>query len=505
MATILIADDEKNIRGALARSLRLEGYAALEAENGADALAQLESGDVDLVILDLNMPQLDGLGLLEKMQERGLAIPSLVLTAHGSIDKAVRAVRLGAFDFIEKPPGAERILLAVQNALRMGRLEEENRRLSEEAGMGSELLGSSPPMKALASTLQRVAPTDASVLVVGENGTGKELVARAIHGASPRRHRAMVTVNCAAIPETLFESELFGHARGSFTGATEARRGKFQLAGGGTLFLDEVGEVPLSLQPKMLRALESGEVQRVGGQAAEQVDVRVIAATNRDLESEVRSGRFRDDLYYRLLVVPVRVPALRERGEDIVVLARHFLEQACRRNRIRPKRLTEDALGALRAHSWPGNVRELRNAMGRVAILLPDESVRAEHLEFLRAGTGASGGLVASPPRGAAVPSGTAANPSSDPAASASSGPAANTSAGPGAAGGSPPASAPERPAPAETGLADALEQYERRLVLAALERNRWQMSRTAQELGLERSHLYKKLKALGIERPSDE
>ena len=487
MATILIVDDEKNIRGALARSLRLEGYAALEAENGVDALGQLEAGDVDLVILDLNMPQLDGLGLLETMKERGLAVPSLVLTAHGSIEKAVRAVRLGAFDFIEKPPGAERILLAVQNALRVGRLEEENRRLSEEAGLGSELLGSSPPMKALAATVQKVAPTDASVLVAGENGTGKELVARAIHAASPRRNRPMVTVNCAAIPETLFESELFGHARGSFTGATEARRGKFQLASGGTLFLDEVGEVPLALQPKMLRALESGEVQRVGGQAPEQVDVRVIAATNRDLESEVRGGRFREDLYYRLLVVPVRVPALRERGEDITLLARHFLDLSCRRNRIRPKRLSEDALGALRAHAWPGNVRELRNAMGRVAILLPDEIVRAEHLTFLCD--------VAGPTVEAAT--GGARRPQSADSPAGSTVSAIDR----GAPSGSSPASATIE----ETGLAGALERYERSLVLAALTRNRWQMSKTAQELGLERSHLYKKLKALGIERPADE
>jgi DNA-binding NtrC family response regulator len=484
MATILIVDDEKNIRGVLARSLRLEGYAALEAENGMDALTQLEAGEVDLVILDLNMPQLDGLGLLEKMKERGLSLPSLVLTAHGTIEKAVRAVRLGAFDFIEKPPGAERILLAVQNALRVGRLEEENRRLSEEAGLGSEILGSSPPMKALASTVQRVAPTDASVLVEGENGTGKELVARAIHAASPRRDRPMVTVNCAAIPETLFESELFGHARGSFTGATEARRGKFQLASGGTLFLDEVGEVPLALQPKMLRALESGEVQRVGGQSPEQVDVRVIAATNRDLESVVRGGRFREDLYYRLLVVPIRVPPLRERSEDIALLARHFLELACRRNRIRLKRLAEDALGVLHAYAWPGNVRELRNAMGRVAILLPDEIVRAEHLEFLR-------GLTTH----AVFSEGGAARQESAVAHGEGFAPAAGAGAPPG----------PESPhAPGEAGLAGALERYERSLVLAALTRNRWQMSRTAQELGLERSHLYKKLKALGIERPGD-
>src|SRR5262245_50452847 len=454
MATILVADDEKNIRSTLARGLQLEGHATVEAENGLEALALLEAGDIDLVILDLQMPGLDGLGLLEKMRERGLGVPSLVLTAHGSIEKAVRAVRLGAFDFIEKPPGAERILLAVENALKVGRLEQENRRLSEEAGFGSELLGSSAPMQALASTLRRVAPTDASVLVVGENGTGKELVARAIHAASPRRDRPMVTVNCAAIPETLFESELFGHARGSFTGATEARRGKFQLASGGTLFLDEVGEVPLSLQPKMLRALESGEVQRVGGQAPERVDVRVIAASNRDLESEVRSGRFREDLYYRLLVVPVRVPALRERGEDIVLLARHFLEQACRRNRIRPKRLSEDALGALRAHTWPGNVGRLRKAMGRVAILLPDEVVRAEDLAFLRAvaGTSAEPGATAS---GSRRPE--------------SGGPSAGSSesmTGRATERASPPGSVPDPAATEETGLAVSLERYERSLVL---------------------------------------
>ncbi len=451
MPTILIADDEKNIRATLARSLHLEGYATLEAANGAQALEHLESGAVDLLLLDLQMPVLDGLGLLEQLAARGIALPTVVLTAHGTIDKAVRAVRLGAVDFIEKPPASERILLAVQNALRVGHLEQENRRLAEAAGLGSELLGDSPPMRLLAQTVSKVAPTSAAVLITGENGTGKELVARAIHQKSPRATRRLVTINCAAIPETLFESELFGHARGAFTGATEARRGKFQEADSGTLFLDEIGEVPLQLQPKMLRALESGETERVGGRGPERVDVRVVAATNRDLEAEVRAGRFREDLYYRLLVVPVKVPPLRERPEDIPLLARHFLDQACRQNRIRPKELGAGALESLARHAWPGNVRELRNAMGRIAILAPGDSVLEAHLEFLREGA-------------RALPS----------------------PAGP-------------------LDLQGQLERFERTLVLAALEHSRWRMSKAAEQLGLERSHLYKKLKALGIERPPED
>jgi DNA-binding NtrC family response regulator len=456
MPTILIADDEKNIRATVARSLHLEGYATIEAADGHEALARLEAGEADVLLLDLQMPGLDGLGLLEQMAERRIRVPTVVLTAHGTIDRAVRAVRLGAFDFIEKPPATERILLALENALRVGRLEAENRRLAEEAGIASELLGDTAPMRALGETIRRVAPTSAAVLVLGENGTGKELVARAIHAGSPRRARALVTVNCAAIPETLFESELFGHARGAFTGATEARRGKFQQADGGTLFLDEVGEVPLALQPKMLRALDTGEAERVGGRGPERVDVRVIAATNRDLEAEVRAGRFREDLYYRLLVVPVRVPPLRERADDVVLLARHYLELACRQNRIRPKRLSEGAVQVLLRHPWPGNVRELRNAMGRVAILVPDETIGEAHLDFLRS---------------------------------------------PGGAGPAPAGAAPV----GAFDLGGEVERFERALVLRVLERTRWRMSRAAAELGIERSHLYKKLRALGIQRPPEE
>ena len=452
MPTVLIVDDEKNIRATVARGLRLEGYRTEEAANGVEGLAALESGGIDVVLLDVQMPELDGMGMLAAMRERGAAVPAIVLTAHGSVERAVRAVKLGAFDFIEKPPSMERILVAVGNALDRGRLERDNRRLAREAGEAEEILGDAPATRELRATLARVAPTEATVLLLGENGTGKELASRAIHAGSPRARKPWCVVNCAAIPETLFESELFGHVRGAFTGATDARQGKFQQADGGTLFLDEIGEIPLALQPKLLRALESGDVERIGGRGPERVDVRIVAATNRNLEAEVAASRFRPDLYYRLAVVPVRLPPLRERREDIVPLATRFLEAACTRNRVRAKRLAPDAGEVLLRHPWPGNIRELRNAMERVAILITGDTVDASHLSFL--------------------------------------------------AGGSPSRAHVGRE---EGGLAAAMERHERELVLAALERNRWRMTRTAEDLGLERSHLYKKLRALGIERPVED
>ena len=452
MPTVLIVDDEKNIRATLARGLRLEGYRTSEASDGREALALLENEGADLVLLDVQMPGMDGLELLQEMRERGIAVPAIVLTAHGSIEKAVRAIKLGAFDFIEKPPSIERILLAAGNALDRGSLLRENRRLAEEAGIGDEILGDAPAIRAAKETIARVAATEAAVLLLGENGTGKELAARALHAGSRRSGKPFVTVNCAAIPETLFESELFGHVRGAFTGATEARRGKFQLADGGTLFLDEIGEIPSGLQPKLLRALDSGEVERIGGGGVERVDVRVVAATNRDLEAEVRAGRFRPDLYYRLLVVPVTLPPLRARPTDVPLLAARFLSIACRKNRVRPKSLAPAAVDALTRHGWPGNVRELRNAMERAAILAPGDTIEPADLAFLS-------------------PSG-----------------ARGVEAG------------------GERGdLAAEMERHERAVVLEALLRNGWKMTQTAAELGLERSHLYKKLKALAIERPSED
>jgi len=457
MPTVLIVDDEKNIRATLARGLRLEGFRTEEAGNGLEALKALDDGGIDLVLLDVQMPEMDGLALLAAMRERSLSVPAIVLTAHGSIERAVQAVKLGAFDFIEKPPSIERILLAVENALDRDRLLRENRRLSEESGSSGEILGSAEATRTLRMTLARVAPSEATVLLSGENGTGKELAARAIHEGSARSRKPLVIVNCAAIPETLFESELFGHVRGAFTGATDARRGKFQQADGGTLFLDEIGETPKALQPKLLRALESGDVETIGGRGPERVDVRLIAATNRNLEDEVAQGRFRPDLYYRLAVVPVHLPPLRDRVADVALLAGHFLDAACRKNRVKSKRLDPETIATLSRHRWPGNVRELRNAMERVAILVAEDTVRPAHLAFLE-------------------PTPTSALPSS-------------AGAGRGEAG--------------EPGdLAAMMERHERALVLDALERNRWRMTRTAEELGLERSHLYKKLKALGIEKP---
>ena len=455
MATILLADDERNIRATVGRSLRMEGHAVVEAADGEEALRRVLAGEVDAVLLDLQMPRLDGLQVLERLHEEGSRVPVVVLTAHGTIDRAVRAVRLGAFDFIEKPPAVERILLALGNAMRLGVLEEENRRLADEAGIASGILGDSDAVRALRATVARVAEADATVLILGENGTGKELVARALHDEGPRRGRPFVVVNCAAVPETLFESELFGHVRGAFTGATESRRGKFQQADGGTLFLDEIGEIPLPMQPKLLRALESGEVERVGGQGGETVRARVIAATNRDLQDEVREGRFRQDLFFRLHVIPVEVPPLRERTGDVALLASHFLAAACRRNRIRPKQLTDRAVDRLRAHPWPGNVRELRNAMERAAILVSGARVDAGDLSFLEA--------------------------------------------------------APSRPVPAATApagsfqLADEVARIEREFVLQVLERTGWRMTRAAAQLGLERSHLYRKLRTLGIERSPED
>jgi DNA-binding NtrC family response regulator len=436
MPTVLIVDDEKNIRATLSRGLHLDGFRTQEAGNGLEALQALEGGGIDLVLLDVQMPEMDGLALLAAMEQRRFGVPAIVLTAHGSIERAVHAVKLGAYDFIEKPPSIERILVAVRNALDRERLVRENRRLTEESGGADPILGSAPATETLRATLARVAPSEATVLLLGENGTGKELAARMIHAASARRTKPLITVNCAAIPETLFEGELFGHVRGAFTGATESRRGKFQQADGGTLFLDEIGETPPQLQPKLLRALESGDVETVGGRGP-----------------EVAAGRFRPDLYYRIAVVPVNLPPLRERAQDVPALAEHFLDAACRRNRVRSKRLGDEAMAALARHRWPGNVRELRNVMERIAILVADDTVLASHVGFLDA-TGATD--------------------------------AAATASGP-------------------RDLAAAMERHERAVVLAALERNRWRMTKTAEELGLERSHLYKKLKALAIEKPVED
>jgi len=450
---ILIADDEKNIRKTLATTFEIEGYSVATAEDGEQAVDVVRGGGIDLIILDLQMPKLDGIATLRKLREMGHELPVVFLTAHATIERAVEAVRLGAFDFIEKPPHADKMLLVARNALRQAALEEENRELRDVVETRYDMIGASPPMNELYEQIRRVAPTHARVLILGENGTGKELIARALHRHSPRSSGSFVRVNCAAIPRELFESELFGHERGAFTGATHRRRGKFVRADGGTLFLDEVGEIPTELQAKLLRAIESGEVEPVGSEREIKVNARVIAATNRDLDRAVADGSFRQDLFYRLQVVTLEAPPLRERNEDIPLLASHFLREICDQNNLPARSFKEGALVRLNSHDWPGNVRELRNLIERLLILSPGEVIGPEDVE--------------------------AALPRSSSRSGRSGSPAA-----------------------LRGNLRETMAELEKAVVVRTLERCRWRMTAAAEALGLERSHLYKKLRALGIERP---
>jgi len=449
MKTVLITDDEKNIRSSLATTFRLEGYRVETAEDGRRAIEIVERAAVDAIVLDLQMPGLDGYETLRELRRMEHRMPVIFLTAHGTIERAVEAVKLGAFDFIEKPPHSQKILLAVKNALRQADLEEENRELRFEDASRFDMIGASPPMQALYEQISRTAPTQARVLILGENGTGKELIARALHRNSPRASKPFVRVNCAAVPRELFESELFGHERGAFTGATTRRRGKFVRADGGTLFLDEVAEIPRGLQAKLLRSLESGEVEPVGADRELQVDVRVIAATNRNLTQAVAEGEFRQDLYYRLQVVTLQAPPLRERKDDIPELAACFLRQACEENHLR-KSLDGGAIERIARHDFPGNVRELKNLVERLVILTASSVISAADVErALSTGAPATG----------------------------------------------------LRPA-LRGSLRETMSDLEREVVLGVLEAQQWRMTAAAEQLGLERSHLYKKLKALGIERP---
>jgi DNA-binding NtrC family response regulator len=379
-AMVLLVDDERNIQLTLSRALSMEGYAVEVAGGGREALEKIAALPVDVVVMDVRMPDLDGISVMEKAREARPELPFIVMSGHGSIETVRSAFKLGAFDYLEKPiTEKEKLVVAVRNALALRSLREENARLRREAGP-LEMVGSGAAMKKLFDVIRRAAPSEGRVLVTGENGTGKELVARAIHEHSRRKGGPFVKLNCAAVPGELIESELFGHERGAFTGAVAARRGKFEQADGGTLFLDEVGDMPPAMQAKVLRVLQEGEFERVGGTQTLHCDVRVVAATNKDLAAEVKAGRFREDLFYRLNVVPIHAPALRDRREDAPELAARFLAEACERNGRRPMRLSREALLALQAHEWPGNVRELRNTIER-AVLVADEPVlRPENL-----------------------------------------------------------------------------------------------------------------------------
>ncbi len=443
--SILIVDDEAGIRDSLSSILTEEGYAVESVGSGEECLARLAKQPIDLVLLDVWLPKMDGIETLEHMRRDGHFPMVVMISGHGNIETAVRATKLGAFDFVEKPLSLEKTTQSVKRALEFLRLESENRRLREELGHRYRVLGDSVPMKALRQQIALAAPTNGRVLIYGESGTGKELVAHALHAASLRSREPFVEVNCAAIPEELIESELFGHVKGSFTGASEDKVGKFQKADNGTLFLDEVGDMSLRTQAKVLRVLEEQRFERVGSNHPTAVNVRVIAATNKKLEEQIAKSLFREDLFYRLNVIPFTVPALRERIEDVPILARHFLTEFAAAYGRKPKEISDAALGVLARYSWPGNVRELRNLIERLMITCPHSRIEPLHLppELFR-------GLPAISSRPNAT-------------------------------------------------LHEARSAYEREFILRKLSENQWNMTRTAVALGLERSHLYRKMKSLGI------
>ena len=453
-ATVLVVDDEPNILSSIARALRLEGYEAEVAGTAEIALEKLREQSFDAILLDVQRPGMDGLALLDRLAELEVKVPVLMMSGHGTIELAMEAVRRGAVDFIEKPIGSDRLMLSLGQCLRVRALEAENQELRRRFGGGPAMLGESAAIAELRTQIDLAARSNAPVLVLGERGTGKELVANAIHEGSKRAAGPFEKLNCAAVPEALIESELFGHEPGAFTGATKRRAGKFERADGGTLFLDEVGDMPTPMQAKLLRVLQEGEVERVGGAKTTKVDVRIVAATNKSLDEEIEAGRFRADLYDRLNVLPLRIPPLRERPGDIPLLAAHFLELACEVHDRPGKRMSDGALRLLSGHGYPGNVRELRNLVERLVILTPGEEIGQDEAAALL--------------------------------------PAA-------VSGGSSGRFRPEPP------LRELLDEAERDFIEQALRHRRGHVTKTAAELRIERSHLYKKMRALGIRKASDD
>jgi two-component system nitrogen regulation response regulator NtrX len=444
MERILIVDDEQGIRRSLRGILGDEGFAVADAADGEKAIAAVKEAPPDLVLLDVAMPGRDGIDVLEELRRSWPALPVVVMSGHGTIETAVKATQLGAFDFVEKPLSLEKLLLTVRHALERTRLERENRELRARSLRAREIIGESQVVRKLKEQIRLAAPTNGWVLITGENGTGKEMVAKQLHVLSRRSDGPFVEVNCAAIPEDLIESELFGHEKGSFTGAIAQKRGKFELAHGGTIFLDEIADMSLRTQAKILRILQEQKFERVGGTETIDVDVRVIAATNKNLEKEIAEGRFREDLYYRLNVIPFHVPALRERREDVAALVQAFVEEFCADSGVKTKRVAAAALAVLRDYAWPGNVRELRNLIERLVLMTPGPTIEAADLpEELRAG-----------PAAGDAPSGS---------------------------------------------LEEARREFERRFVLARLEENQWNISRTAEAIGLARESLSRKMRVLRI------
>jgi two-component system, NtrC family, nitrogen regulation response regulator NtrX len=451
---LLLVDDEVSILNSLGGALRDEGYRVSCARTGEEALEELQQDLPDALLLDIWMPGIDGLAVLEQVKQFAPHLPVIIISGHGNVETAVRATKLGAFDFVEKPLSLERILVSIQNALELQRLQEDNLIWRLKATRRYQLSGNSQAILSLAEQIRLAAPSSATVLVTGENGTGKELVAKAIHHQSQRSQRPLIEVNCAAIPDELIESELFGHEKGAFTGASEKRRGKFDLAHGGTLFLDEIGDMSLRTQAKILRIIQEQTFERVGGSRTVKVDVRIIAATNKDLQKEIEAGRFRQDLFYRLNVIPLHVPALRARLEDVPLLVDDFLSDFATESALGRKQVTAEVLHCLQLYHWPGNVRELKNFIERLVIMTPRQNITRRDLpkDFLDQLT--------------TVPQST--DPHSWPT------------------------------------FKEARNCFEREYLLRKLEENDWNISLTASRIGIERTHLHRKLKMLEIRTGND-
>ena len=452
---LLLIDDDPNTLASLSRAFRMAGYEATVCDNAARALELIRAEHFDVIFSDVVMPGKDGISLLEDLKASGVATPVVMISGQASVEIAVRATRLGAADFLEKPLSTDKLLVTVENVLRLRRLEEENRDLRRRLGK-HEFIWAGPLMERLLAQVERVAASESRVAILGETGSGKELIARTIHQQSARRAGPFVTLNCAAVPADLIESELFGHEKGSFTGAAARRIGKFEQAGGGTLFLDEIGDMPLAMQTKLLRVLEEGEIERVGGDKPVPVDARVLVATHRDLEDMVRQGAFRADLFHRVYVFPIVLPPLRERAEEVPILTEYFAAQVAAQNGWREKHFSAEALELLKLYTWPGNVRELRNVVERVLLLSGSDAITADVVNL--------------------------------------SLPAAHSG---------------ESALPVANGtLAQRMESFEREVLLSELRRHHHHMTNAARALGLERSHLYKKCQQLGIdvrsERKSD-
>jgi two-component system nitrogen regulation response regulator NtrX len=450
---ILVVDDEAEIRRSVRMILEYEGYDVMEASSGPEGVALAEKEAPDLIFLDIKMPGMDGLEALQRIRAGNETLPVVIISGHGTVSTAVEATKAGAFDFIEKPLASERVLLTIRNALDQTRLADENRSLKRAVEVRHQMVGESPALRHVWDAIKRASPTNATVLLLGESGAGKELVARSIHRNSLRNRERIVQVNCAAIPEELIESELFGHEKGSFTGATEKQIGKFEQADRGTIFLDEVGDMSPKTQAKVLRVLQEGEVERLGSARTIKVDVRVIAATNKDLEQEIERNTFREDLYFRLSVIPITVPPLRERREDVPLLVRHFADLFSREHNRRPHRFTPAALEHLQKARWKGNVRELKNTVERLLIMTPGDTVDVDDLRD----------VVRLEPRPQA----------------------ADNERNPGT-------------------LREFKESAERAFLVGKLRDNGWNISKTAEVIGTPRSNLYKKLEQYGITQDSD-